>query len=332
MTERADTALPDPEEVNEVAAGLLGAIAVEAASNAADQSKNVEDLRATVLGQTPTGGSAPTPEEQAAAWLDLQALGRGAEIPSLDNAAKALVGITVAITGLFTGIGFVNGDFVRMARDFPAQGLTFLIGAGLALLLGTFAFVINAYRSNKNLWAERIAVYFGIFCSAVALIFAAWGLSQGASAGSTRPTIAAHFDSSTNPPSLSVEVKSADVPRSEGLTTTIWGSTAGTWSVLRHADTGPGHDGSIDDSIPVSDISGYDQVAIESYLASSNTAIPLAPPAECTLPTTATSGIVTRGSAELTNGSPPGSSDTPPPSCEVLKGLPTSTTTSTTAP
>ena len=85
----------------------------------------------------------------------------------------------------------------RMIRDFPFQGLAFLILASVAILLGTFAFVINASKSDFQLGAERVAVYFGILCAAAACL-ASWGLSQGASAATT-PTIAASFDTSATP-------------------------------------------------------------------------------------------------------------------------------------
>jgi hypothetical protein len=75
---------------------------------------------------------------------------RAAEIPSLDNAAKILTGITALVTGLFTGIGFTTGDFIRMIRDFPGKGIAFLVLASTALLIGSFAFVVNAYRSSVN--------------------------------------------------------------------------------------------------------------------------------------------------------------------------------------
>jgi hypothetical protein len=216
-----------PAQVNGVAAGLLGAIAAANAANAADQSTHVQQLRDTVLGLPPAGGgAAPTPDQQTGAWLELQALERGAEIPSLDNAAKALVGLTASITGLFTGIGFATGDFIRMIRDDPGAGLTFLILAGVTLLVGTFAFVVDSYKSNRNLWIERIGVYFGIVCGGAAFVVAAVGISQGASAGSTRPTITASFGGS-NPSTLTVEVKSADVPRSENLTTRFGGMPQG---------------------------------------------------------------------------------------------------------
>src|SRR5262249_9742695 len=155
-------------------------------------------------------------QDAQTALNDLQGLARGSEIPSLDNAAKALAGVTALLTGLFTGLGFATGDFVRMYRDFAPQGLAFLILSSVALLLGTFAFVINGYRSNLNLWAERIAIYLGIGCAAFAFVLAAWGLSQGASNGPTRPSISASFDQS-NPPLLTVNFVVSGVSRSQHL-------------------------------------------------------------------------------------------------------------------
>ena len=325
--EPADAGLRPPSGVNEVVAGLLGSIAVANASNAGDQSAHVEELRDTVLGIS-SGGTAPTEDQQTAAWLELKAMERGAEIPSLNSAAAALVGLTAAITAIFTGVGFATGDFIRMIRDVPAAGLAFLVLAGVTLLVGTFAFVIDAYKSNLNLWIERIAVYSGIVCGAAAFVIAAWGLSQGASAAATRPTISAQFQGS-NPPTLAVEVKSSDVPRSENLTTTIWGSSSGTWTVLSHTVSGPQHDGSIDNSIPIGTLSGYDELAVEAFLSSGDTAVPLHPPKTCMLPTATTSAQATKSAVRLVSTPLPGPSDTPPPSCVVLKDSPASTTTST---
>jgi hypothetical protein len=128
---------------------------------------------------------------------------------------------------------------------------------------------------------------------------------------------------SSNPPTLTVEVKSADVPRSENLTTTIWGHASGTWTVLSHSVIGPQHDGSIDDSVPIGTVSGYDELAIEAYLSSGDDAVAQSPPTTCTLPTAATSADVTQGAARLTS--------TQNPSCVVLRGVAASTTTTTTA-
>src|SRR5579862_4090835 len=256
--------MPDPGEVNELVAGLLGAIDVGGAADAADQRQNVLSLGDKALGKHADGQPAPSDDDQTGALLQLQALARAAEIPSLDNAAKALTGVTALLTGLFTGIGFTTGDFVRMIRDSAALGFIFLVMASLALLLGTFAFVVNAYRSRMNLWAERVAVYAGIFFAGVAFICAGWWISQGAGAGATRPTIQASINTSSNgPPSLSVSVASAEVPRNEDLTTTVWGHEANGWTVLRHEVGGPSQDGSATATISVNNVAAFDQLSVE---------------------------------------------------------------------
>jgi hypothetical protein len=194
--------VPDlDKKVKESVNVLLGEIFVDASSDASAQEskvKNVLDLRSDALGEDE--GKAKC------SLLQLEAMDRATEIPSLDKAAKYLASITVLLTGLFTGIGFSTGDFIRMTRDFQGVGIAFLILASTALLLGTFAFVINGCRSSLNLWSERIAVYLGIACAAAAFILAAWGLAQGASAGPTRPTISASFDTTSNPPVLKVSM------------------------------------------------------------------------------------------------------------------------------
>ena len=225
--------------------------------------------------------SAKMREKLKCSLLQLEAMDRATEIPSLDKAAKYLAGITVLLTGLFTGIGFSTGDFIRMTRDFQGVGIAFLILASTALLLGTFAFVINGCRSSLNLWSERIAVYLGIACAAAAFILAAWGLAQGASAGPTRPTISASFDTTSNPPVLKVSVGSSDVPRSEHLTATVWGKRDGDWVVLGYLITGPTRDGANNANITVNNIMPYSTIVINALLSSEDIPLASTPPKEC---------------------------------------------------
>jgi hypothetical protein len=271
--------VPDPEKktkkrVKESVTVLLGAtFAATSDTSAQEKADHILGLRSVALSRDT--------RKAERSLLQLEAMDRATEIPSLDKAAKYLAGITVLLTGLFTGIGFSTGDFIRMTRDFQGAGIAFLILASTALLLGTFAFVINGCRSSLNLWSERIAVYLGIACAAAAFILAAWGLAQGASAGATRPTISASFDTTSNPPVLKVSVSSSDVPRSEHLTATVWGQKGRGWVVLGYLVTGPTRDGANNANITVNNIMPYSTIAIDALLSSKDVPRALTPPKEC---------------------------------------------------
>jgi hypothetical protein len=273
-----------PDEIKEIASGLAGAIYADTSLTADAQTAEidaVDQLRATALGEPAAGGPPPVQADVELAKSKLEARGRAAEIPSLDNAAKILTGVTALVTGLFTGIGFSSGDFVRMIRDFWLQGFIFLVAAGLALFLGTFAFVIDAYRSSTNLKWERAAVYVGIICAGVAFGMAAWGLSQGASVGPTRPTISASFNTTASPPALTVSASSADVPRSEHLTTTVWGKDASSWVVISTLVNGPTVDGAVSTSITIDNTASYTELEATAFLTAKNTPSSKTPPADC---------------------------------------------------
>jgi hypothetical protein len=270
-----------------IAAGLIGSIYADSSLDATTQETKLDGvlkLRSAVLGlngaAAPAGGTSPD-----LALTELEAMNRAAEIPSLDNAAKILTGITALVTGLFTGIGFTTGDFIRMIRDFPGQGIAFLVLASMALLLGTFAFVINAYRSSLNLWLERAAVYAGIACAGASFILASWGLAQGASAGQTRPVISASFNTSSGTPVLDVSVSSSNVPRSEHLTATVWGDGAHGWTVLSSLVTGPAPDGTDNASITVNNVSTYTQIQVTALLSSADVPTNPSPPQGCSAST-----------------------------------------------
>ncbi len=271
------------DEVKEIAAGLIGSIYADSSLDAATQKTKIDEvvgLRSSALGlnaaAAPADGSSPE-----LAFTELEAMDRAAEIPSLDNAAKILTGITALVTGLFTGIGFTTGDFIHMIRDYPGQGIAFLILASMALLLGTFAFVVNAYRSSLNLWLERGAVYIGIACAGASFILASWGLAQGASAGQTLPVISASFNTSSGTPVLDVSVNSLSVPRSEHLTATVWGHGAQGWTVLSSLVTGPAPDGTDNASITVNNVATYTQIEVNAFLSSTDVPTSPAPPQSC---------------------------------------------------
>lgn len=111
----------------------------------------------------------------------------------------------------------------------------------------------------------------------MAFILAAWGLAQGASAGATRPTISASFDTTSNPPVLKVSVSSSDVPRSEHLTATVWGEKGGGWVVLGYLITGPTRDGANNANITVNNIMPYGTIVINALLSSEDVPLALTP-------------------------------------------------------
>jgi len=278
------------EIVRDITPGLLSSIYADTSlSSDAQQSKitQVETLSSTALGKStppaqPGGPAVQVDEATAQAALSqLEAMDRAEEIPSLDTAAKALVGITALLTGLFTGIGFTTGDFVRMIRDFQGPGIAFLILVSIALLLGTFAFLINAYRSQTNLRLEQFAIYIGIACAAAAFTFASWGIAQGASAGPTRPAIAASFDTSSNNPMLKVTANSSDVPRAEHLTAMVWGETDKGWTLLSHVVVGPDHNGAAATSMTINNVSSYTLITAAAWLSSTDNSVDNAPSNGC---------------------------------------------------
>jgi len=317
-------ALGDQEkgEANDITAGLIGSIYADSSLNAQDQLTKigaVTNLLSSALGVAAAppqaGAASPSPK---LALTELKAMNRAAEIPSLDNAAKILTGITALITGLFTGIGFTTGDFVRMIRDFPVLGITFLISASIALLLGTFAFVVNSYRSDLNLWLERIAVYLGIVLAGAAFITASFGLAQGSSAGQTRPVISASFNTSSGTPVLSVSVDSSNVPRSEHLTATVWGDTAQGWTVLSNLVTGPAPDGTDNASITVDNVSTYTEIKISALLSSTEISTAATPPVNCSANTSCflLTGL---GASPAPTASPTQTASSPAPTATASK-------------
>jgi hypothetical protein len=224
---------------------------------------------------------ADAPPAADLALSELKAMNRAAEVSGLNKAAASLAGVTVLLTGLFTGIGFSTGDFTRMIRDFAAQGFAFLILASAAILLGTFAFVINASESDLKLRVERAAVYIGILFAAAAFCLAAWGLSQGASAATT-PTIDASFDTSATPPILKVAIASSDVPRQERIVTTAWGAdSTGKWTVLSHLSSGPSSDGTADASMTVNNVNTYAEIEVIAAVSATDTTPSASPVTPC---------------------------------------------------
>ncbi len=304
---------PNPEKVQKVSDGLLGAVLADSSIDAATQTAKIDEiveLRSTANGQPSAAGQVPTDAARETAWSELQAMDRAPEIPRLDNAAKILAGVTALITGLFVGIGFTTGDFVRMIRDFWPQGFTFLLLSGLALFLGTFAFLIDAYRSQRNLNFERGAIYLGIACAGVAFGLAAWGISQGASSGPTRPAITASFDTTSSTPALKISINSSDVARSNHLTATVWGKSNNGWEILNYVVSGPDHNGAIVASITVNNVTSYSQIQATASLESIDSAAVPSPPSKCP---SNTSCVILIGF--------PGSSPTPTPTATSSKLL-----------
>lgn len=266
-------------DVKKTTAGLIAAAYADSSLDAAAEAAGItliDKLRALALDQPAT----QDPDSGLAA-LELEAMGRANEISSLNKAAAALAGITTVVTGLFAGIGFSSGDLDRMIRDHFSQGLLFLILAGVAILLGTFAFVIDGSYSRLNLNLERGAVYIGIGCAAIAFCLVAWGLSQGASAATT-PTISASFDRTTAPPVLNVTVASSDVPHTDRIITTVWGTDSqGTWKLLDHLSTGAASDGTASASTTVNNADSYTEIEVVASVAATDSTPPTSPAGTC---------------------------------------------------
>jgi hypothetical protein len=267
---------------NSLAEGLFGATFASTMSWT-DQEAKIEDINGYRTAALGTAAGANDAGEVA--LLKLKAMSRAAEIPGLDASAKALVGVTVLITGLFTGIGFSTGDFVRMIRDHWGQGFLFLILASVALLVGTFAVAINAYRSQFNLWTERIALYAGVVCAAAAFGLGAWGLSQGASSATT-PTISAAF-STTAPATLSVTASSSDVPRKEHMILHAWGfdQTQKKWDSIDDYDLPPASDGTINSTLSLSPVDSYTTIEIDAQVTGAKDTTVTSPPVPCPVDT-----------------------------------------------
>jgi hypothetical protein len=248
-----------------------------------DQKAKIEDINGYRTAADGTADAANDAKEVA--LLKLKAMNRAAEIPGLDASAKALVGVTVLITGLFTGIGFSTGDFVRMIRDHWSQGFLFLILASVALLVGTFAVAINAYRSQNNIRAERIALYAGVVCAAVAFGLGAWGLAQGASSATT-PSISAAF-STTVPATLNVTVSSSDVPRKKHMILRVWGwdQTQAKWDSIGVDHLAPAPDGTINSSPSFSGVDSYTMIEIDAQVTAAKDTTATSPPATCPVDT-----------------------------------------------
>lgn len=269
----------DAEKVKKTAASLIAAAYVDSAPSADGQvagTAQIDKLRAIALSQTPN----QDPDVDLAA-SELESMGRAGEISSLNKAAVSLAGITALVTALFTGIGFSTGDLERMIRDHVSQGLIFLILAGVAILLGTFAFVINGSYSRLNLNLERGAVYLGIGCAAIAFCLVAWGLSQDASAATT-PTIAASFDRSTTSPVLNVTVASSDVPHNDRIIATVWGmDSQGKWNRLSHLSNGAASDGTASISITVDNADSYTETEVVASVSANDSTPSAIPTASC---------------------------------------------------
>lgn len=269
----------DQAAARKIAATLFGAVYADGSLDSTAQESRITQingLRIAVLGEP--ADAAPTAD---LALSELKAMDRAAEASGLDKAAASLAGVTALLTGLFTGVGFSTGDFARMIRDSPFKGFSFLILASLAILLGTFAFVINAAQSPWKLRAEKAAVYVGILFAATAFFLASWGLSQGASAATT-PTISASFDTSATPPILKVTIGSSDVPRQERIVTTAWGADrTGKWTVLSHLSSGAASDGTADGSMTISNTNSYTQIEIIAAIAATDTTPPASPTTPC---------------------------------------------------
>ena len=273
-----------------LAGDLLGQMEAQAASSRPPQSAASERIDAVArLAQAVKDASDDLAGRQAA-WValsQLQGMSRGNEISYLNIAAAALAGVTgtSGVVAVFFGaFGFQSADVQRLFRDQAGSGLTFVVLAAAALLVGTFAVALDAGKSNRNLWAERAAVYLGVLCLCGALVVGAVGLTRGASATKSAPELATASDSSGGMSAMTVTAKAHAVPKSRRLQLVVWGTTNGTsWTMLQQGSSGPGSDGSalVAVRVPVSAGLHMTELAAASAVGGLADALANAAPAGC---------------------------------------------------
>jgi hypothetical protein len=166
-----------------------------------------------------------------AAFLDgVDRANRADLVATLDRAAAILVTAFTVISGALVAAGFAVGDFPRFYRNYFGSALAFLILAGFAILVGTFAFLIDAVESTWKLRLEQAAIYTGVVAFAAAFAIAAWGLAYGSSGRTDRPTLTTALATSMSQAGqnqvttydVTARATRSGVQRSDALVTTVW--------------------------------------------------------------------------------------------------------------
>lgn len=231
-----------------LAGDLVGQMEAQAASAKAPLAVAPDRLSAVNALATIVESARDTPAGQQAAWValsQLQGMSRGNEISYLNSAAAALAGVTGAsglVAAFFAAFGFQSADFQRLFLDHAETGLALVVLIAVALVTGTFAVAIDAGKSNRNLWAERAAVYIGVLCLSAGLLVGAVGLTGGS--GGSAPELTTALDSSGANSVVTFTAKAHAVPRASALHLVVWGTSDGkSWFALQQGSSGSGLDG-----------------------------------------------------------------------------------------
>jgi hypothetical protein len=211
---------------------------------------------------------------------------RVSTVASLDKAAGILVATFVTLTAAFTAVGFAAADYTSFYRNYLGWAIAYLVLAIFAVLVGTFAFLIDAVADNWKLRAEQLFIYLGVVAFGAAFVIAAWGLAIGASSGNDRPQLTASLTTSKTErtTALSATATRSAVSRSHVLVMTFWGFDASqsAFHKLRYDVVGPTASGSIDHSAAVTVRSGSFQTYIVTAVVEAPPKIlPSEPPSNC---------------------------------------------------
>jgi hypothetical protein len=289
----------DADPLNTALAAVVSAVtgyrdAISAAATSCDAATAAEDAAVfeskarSLLAQATTEAS--TLDDDT-----VQKFERVTTVAALDKAALSLVAAFTTITAALTTVGFATGDYTGFYRNYLGWALAYLILAIVAVLIGTFAFLIDAVQDNVRLRIEQFAIYAGIVAFGVSFCIAASGLAVGSSGGSNRPAISASviISKTDGTAEVKAQVDRSDVQRSDALTVAVWGDDAKTslYELLEIDVTGPDKAGAVTEMIDtVEPSASYRDFVISASVGPAPAAIPTAPPANCALGTTTTEG------------------------------------------
>ena len=219
-----------------------------------------------------------------------------ATVAALDKAAQILVAAVTTITGVLIAAGFALGDFTSFYRNHFGAGLAFLLLSVAAIIIGTFAFLIDAVESENKLRAEVAAVYVGVVAFGAAFVIAAVGLASGTSSGSDRPvlTTGVTTDKTAGTTTVTATASRSAVPHSSALAVALWGveNAQSPFVLLRYDVVGPKSDGTASDTADATVASNaYTQFVATAVVAAPPASAPTAPPNNCLAPASAAKGI-----------------------------------------
>lgn len=222
-----------------------------------------------------------------------QSIGQAERAPvvaGLDTAAKILIATFTTITAALTAAGFAAGDVTSFYRNHQFWAFLYLILAAIAILVGTFAFLVDSVEAQWKMRLEQWAIYGGVIAFGAAFIIAVWGLAAGASAGLDRPVLSAQLTGSpSSGTTITASASRSAVQRSDTLVTSIWGVSADgkKFVPLRYDVVGASSDGSVSDSLGVAVASGtYGRFVVTAVVRQPPHKAASAPPGNCLPPGT----------------------------------------------